>query len=191
MPDSRRFLGRFLRRGRTLSAMARLDAVRGDITAETTDAIVNAANSGLARGAGVCGAIFAKAGPGLAEACAALGGCPTGDARVTPGFELPARWIVHAVGPVWHGGNDGEAELLASAYRRALAAAAEVGARSIAFPAISTGIYGYPLEAATAVAVRTCREAAGELELVRFVCFDDPTFAAYERRLAGDGASPR
>src|SRR5687768_3530606 len=97
-----------------------LEAIRGDITAETTDAIVNAANAQLARGAGVCGAIFAKAGPGLDEACAALGGCPTGDAKVTPGFALPAKLIVHAVGPVWHGGDQGEAELLASAYRRSL-----------------------------------------------------------------------
>src|SRR3954466_9934460 len=113
-----------------------LEAIRGDIAAETVDAIVNAANSSLARGAGVCGAIFAAAGPGLDEACAALGGCATGDAKVTAGFALPARWIVHAVGPVWHGGSRGEAAALASTYRRCLEAAADVGARSIAFPAI-------------------------------------------------------
>jgi O-acetyl-ADP-ribose deacetylase (regulator of RNase III) len=161
-----------------------LEAVRGDITRERTDAIVNAANTGLARGGGVCGAIFAAAGPGLAEACAAVGGCPTGDARATAGFALPARWIVHAVGPVWHGGDRGEPELLASAYRRALEVAGEVGARSIAFPAISTGIFGYPLEPATAIAVSTARESTvAAVELVRFVCFDAATLAAYEREV--------
>jgi O-acetyl-ADP-ribose deacetylase len=163
---------------------ARLEAIRGDITAETTDAVVNAANPRLARGAGVCGAIFAAAGPGLAEACAELGGCPTGDARATPGFALPARWIVHAVGPVWQGGAEGEPELLASAYQRSLEVAAEAGAASIAFPAISTGIYGYPLEPATAVAVSTCRAAPPGIEHVRFVCFDGTTLAAYEQELA-------
>lgn len=163
----------------------RLEAVKGDITQETTDAIVNAANTALARGAGVCGAIFARAGAGLEEACAALGGCATGDAKATPGFALPARWIVHAVGPVWHGGDAGEPEALASAYRRSLEVADELGARSIAFPAISTGIYGYPLEAATKIAVATCRDTPTEhIELVRFVCFDDATLAAYERELA-------
>ena len=162
-----------------------LEAVRGDITRETTDAIVNAANTGLARGGGVCGAIFAAAGPGLDDACAALGGCPTGDARATPGFALPARFIVHAVGPVWHGGDRGEPELLASAYRRALEVAGELGATTIAFPAISTGIFGYPLEPATAVAVHTARTStAPGIELVRFVCFDGATLAAYERELA-------
>ena len=142
----------------TIETPPTLEAVRGDITRETTDAIVNAANTGLARGGGVCGAIFAAAGPGLADACAALGGCPTGDARATPGFALPARFIVHAVGPVWHGGDRGEPELLASAYRRALEVAGEVGAASIAFPAISTGIFGYPLEPATTIAVRTAAD---------------------------------
>ena len=163
----------------------RLEAVRGDITAATTDAVVNAANPALARGAGVCGAIFAAAGPELDDACAALGGCPTGDAKATPGFELAAAWIVHAVGPVWHGGEQGEPGLLASAYRRSLAVAAAAGARSVAFPAISTGIYGYPLEPATEIAVRTCRdEAPDSIDLVRFVCFDDLTLTAYERELA-------
>lgn len=160
-----------------------LEAVLGDITAETTDAVVNAANAALVRGGGVCGAIFAAAGPGLAAACAAVAPCPPGEARVTPGFGLPARLIVHAVGPVWHGGDRGEAELLASAYRSALAAADAAGARSISFPAISTGIFGYPLDAATAVAVGTVRETATAVELVRFVCFDDATLAAYEREL--------
>jgi O-acetyl-ADP-ribose deacetylase (regulator of RNase III) len=161
-----------------------LQAVQGDITRERVDAIVNAANSGLTRGGGVCGAIFAAAGPELDGACAELGGCPTGDARATPGFRLPARWIIHAVGPVWHGGDAGEPDLLASAYRRSLAVADEVGARSVAFPAISTGIYGYPLDAATEIAVRTCRDTATDVDLIRFVCFDDRTLATYEAALA-------
>src|SRR5262252_1168304 len=160
-----------------------LDAVQGDITTEDVDAVVNAANSGLARGGGVCGAIFAAAGPDLDAACAQLGGCPTGDARATPGFRLPARWIIHAVGPVWHGGDAGEPDLLASAYRRSLAVADEIGARSVAFPAISTGIYGYPLEPATDIAVRTCQESDTNVELIRFVTFDDRTLAAYKRSL--------
>jgi O-acetyl-ADP-ribose deacetylase len=158
----------------------RLVAVQGDITAETVDAIVNAANSSLARGGGVCGAIFAAAGTELDGACRALGGCPTGDAVVTPGFDLPARWIVHAVGPVWHGGGGDEPALLASAYRRSLEVAAEAGAASIAFPAISTGIYGYPLAPATEVAVATVATAVTPIEHVRFVCFDAATLAAYE-----------
>jgi O-acetyl-ADP-ribose deacetylase (regulator of RNase III) len=161
----------------------RLEVVRGDICAQDVDAIVNAANSALAPGGGVCGAIHAAAGPELAAACRALGGCPTGSAVATPGFALPARWVVHAVGPVWQGGDAGEAELLASAYRRALEVADEVGARSVAFPAISTGIYGYPLDAATDVAVRAVRDAATGVELVRFVCFDAATAAAYEARV--------
>jgi O-acetyl-ADP-ribose deacetylase (regulator of RNase III) len=161
-----------------------LEAVRGDITAETVDVVVNAANSALARGGGVCGAIFAAAGPGLDDACAAVAPCPTGEARVTPGFALGARWIVHAVGPVWHGGDHDEAVLLASAYRSALAAADSVGARSIAFPAISTGIFGYPLDAATEIAIATVRTTRTEIGLVRFVCFDAATLAAYERALA-------
>jgi len=162
-----------------------LVAVRGDITRETVDAVVNAANSGLARGGGVCGALFAAAGPGLEAACAAVAPCPTGEARVTPGFALAAGWIVHAVGPVWHGGDRDEPALLAAAYRSALAAADSVGARSIAFPAISTGIFGYPLEAATEVAVAAVRAADTAVSLVRFVCFDDATLAVYERVLAG------
>jgi O-acetyl-ADP-ribose deacetylase (regulator of RNase III) len=166
----------------------RLEAVQGDITAETTDAIVNAANSGLAAGGGVCGAIFRAAGPGLTEACDAVAPCPTGDARATPGFALPARFIIHAVGPVWHGGGDGEPELLASAYRRSLEVADEIGARSVAFPAISTGIFGYPLDLATATAVETVRGANTRVELVRFVCFDAATLAAYDQELSAAGS---
>lgn len=162
----------------------RQEAAKGDITNEEVDAVVNAANPGLARGGGVCGAIFAAAGPDLDAACAELGGCATGDAKATPGFRLPARWIIHAVGPVWHGGDRGEADLLASAYRRSLAVADEIGARSVAFPAISTGIYGYPLDAATEIAVRTCRDADTAVDLIRFVCFDDLTLEAYRDALA-------
>lgn len=159
---------------------ATLEAAQGDITRGAVDAIVNAANSGLARGGGVCGAIFSAAGPELDGVCAELGGCPIGDAKATPGFRLPARWIIHAVGPVWHGGDSGEPELLASAYRRSLAVADEIGARSVAFPAISTGIYGYPLDAATDVAVRACRDAETDVHLIRFVAFDDRTLAVYQ-----------
>lgn len=130
----------------------------GDIVKIDADAIVNAANERLAPGGGVCGAIFRAAGAGLAEECQALGGCPTGEARITGGYNLPARWIVHAVGPVWHGGGEGEAELLADCYHNALAIAAERGMDSIAFPAISTGIFGYPPERAAKVAVAACRE---------------------------------
>lgn len=162
---------------------ATLEAAQGDITREAVDAIVNAANSGLARGGGVCGAIFSAAGPELDGACAELGGCPTGDAKATPGFRLPARWVIHAVGPVWRGGDSGEPDQLASAYRRSLAVADELGARSVAFPAISTGIYGYPLDAATNVAVRACRVAETSVDLIRFVAFDDRTLAAYRRVL--------
>jgi O-acetyl-ADP-ribose deacetylase (regulator of RNase III) len=163
--------------------VTRLEAVRGDITTETLDAIVNAANSGLAPGGGVCGAIFRAAGPGLEEACAALGGCATGDAKATPGFALPAAWIIHTVGPVWAGGDRGEPERLASAYRRSLEVADGLGVRSVAFPAISTGIFGYPLAAATDVAVATVRAMPSAVELVRFVCFDEGTRTAYAARL--------
>ena len=162
----------------------RHEAAKGDITKEDVDAVVNAANPGLTRGGGVCGAIFAAAGPDLDAACAERGGCATGDAKATPGFRLPARWIIHAVGPVWHGGDRGEADLLASAYRRSLAVADEIGARSVAFPAISTGIYGYPLDAATEIAVRTCRDADTAVDLIRFVCFDDLTLASYRDALS-------
>ena len=151
-----------------------------DITTLTVDAIVNAANEQLAAGGGVCGAIHRAAGPELARACAPLAPCPTGEARLTPGFRLPARFVIHAVGPVWHGGHAGEPALLASAYRAALDIARAEGLRSIAFPAISTGIYGYPLAEATAIAVATVRDAVGPpLEEVTFACFGPEALAAY------------
>jgi len=161
-----------------------LSASRVDITTLDVDAIVNAANDRLLPGGGVCGAIHRAAGPELARACAAAGGCPTGDARITPGFALPARHVIHAVGPVWHGGASGEPELLARAYRAALRLARDHGCSSIAFPAISTGIYGYPLDAATEIAVRTVQafaREAGALELVHFACFGDEVLEAYRR----------
>jgi O-acetyl-ADP-ribose deacetylase (regulator of RNase III) len=159
-----------------------LEARLVDITSLAVDAIVNAANADLAPGGGVCGAIHEAAGPDLAAACRALGPCPTGEARLTPGFRLPARFVIHAVGPVWHGGASGEPELLASAYRSSLALAAEHRLRSIAFPAISTGIYGYPLAAATAIAVDTVRQEGprlAPLEHVIFACFSAKVLEAY------------
>jgi O-acetyl-ADP-ribose deacetylase (regulator of RNase III) len=159
----------------------RLEAWLGDITTLEVDAIVNAANPALAAGGGVCGAIFRAAGPELAAACAAVAPCPVGQARLTPGFRLSARFIIHAVGPVWEGGRSGEPEQLASAYRSTLAVAADRGLRSIAFPAISTGIYGFPLAAATRIAVATARAEAAVLpvERVIFACFSPAALAAY------------
>ncbi len=155
-----------------------------DITTLTVEAIVNAANEELAPGGGVCGAIHRAAGTELARACAALGGCPTGHARITPGFRLPASWVIHAVGPRWQGGQAGEPELLAGAYRAALRCATEHALRSVAFPAISTGIYGYPLEPATEVAVQTVQAelaAGSSVETVIFACFSAEILAAYRR----------
>jgi O-acetyl-ADP-ribose deacetylase len=159
----------------------RLRAWPGDITTLEVDAVVNAANNALVRGGGVCGAIFCAAGPGLDDACAAVGWCDTGDAVVTDGFALPARWIVHTVGPVWAGGDGGEADLLASCYRRAVAVADELGARSIAFPAISTGIYGYPPADAAEVAVAVLRATpTTSVDEAVLVAFDDETAAHYQ-----------
>ena len=157
----------------------RVSVVLGDITVQDVDAIVNAANSSLLGGGGVDGAIHRAAGPELVRFCRGLGGCPTGDAKITPGFELRARWIIHTVGPVWRGGTNGEPELLASCYRSSLARAAEVGATSIAFPAISTGIFGYPIRDAACIAVDTVLEV-GHVGSVRFVCFDEATWEVYD-----------
>ncbi|MCC5953341.1 MAG: O-acetyl-ADP-ribose deacetylase [Acidimicrobiia bacterium] len=161
----------------------RIAVVGGDITGEDVDAIVNAANSSLLGGGGVDGAIHRAAGPQLLEACRLLGGCATGEAKVTAGFDLRARWVIHTVGPVWRGGDHGEADLLASCYRASLLRAAEVDAHSVAFPAISTGAYGYPLHAAAEIAVCSVRQWAGEAMAVRFVCFDDTTRHAYDELL--------
>lgn len=165
--------------------MAHLKVVRGDITREHVDAVVNAANSSLLGGGGVDGAIHRAAGPALLEACRELHGCATGDAKATPGFRLHAKWIFHAVGPVWNGGTRGEPEALASCYRRCLELAREHSASTIAFPAISTGIYHYPKGPAAHIAVRVCREHADEngVETVHFVCFDEATAMTYEREL--------
>jgi O-acetyl-ADP-ribose deacetylase (regulator of RNase III) len=164
----------------------RIEAVMGDITTEQVDAIVNAANTSLLGGGGVDGAIHRAAGPELLAECRTLGGCATGDAKATKGYRLPAKWVIHTVGPVWRGGNRGEAELLASCYRRSLEVADQLGAKSVAFPAISTGAYGFPPEQAAEIAVRTIRETPTAVELVRLVAFDEGTFALYWRLLDAD-----
>ncbi len=165
----------------------RMTVVQGDITKQDVDAIVNAANERLRGGGGVDGAIHRAAGPELLEACIQIGGCPTGEARLTKGYCLPARYVIHTVGPIWHGGDQGEPELLASCYRNALELAAAKGVKTIAFPGISTGIYGYPLEAATRLAITTvadCLATNPTIEEVRFVTFGDQATAVAEHLLA-------
>ncbi|WP_419930350.1 O-acetyl-ADP-ribose deacetylase [Candidatus Poriferisocius sp.] len=161
-------------------ASPRLELVLGDITAENVDAIVNAANHTLLGGGGVDGAIHRAAGPELVEYCRTLGGCETGEAKITPGFNLTARWVIHTVGPVWHGGGHGEPELLASCYRESLARADEVEAETVAFPAISTGVFGYPIEAAAAIAIETVRSTPTNVSEIRFVAFNQETVDAYQ-----------
>jgi O-acetyl-ADP-ribose deacetylase (regulator of RNase III) len=165
----------------------RMIVVQGDITRQEVDAIVNAANERLRGGGGVDGAIHRAAGPDLLEECIQIGGCPTGEARITKGYRLPARFVIHTVGPVWQGGDRGEAEKLAACYRNALRLALENGAKTVAFPGISTGVYGYPLEDATRIAMTTVRDCLAEMpaiEEVRFVTFGDQATKTAERLLA-------
>jgi O-acetyl-ADP-ribose deacetylase len=166
-------------------ASPKIVPLMADITRLEVDAIVNAANSALCLGGGVDAAIHEAAGRAdLIAACAALGGCRTGDAKATPGFALPARWVIHAVGPVWHGGGQHEPELLASCYRRAVEVADHLGAKSMAFPAISTGIFGFPKELAAEIALSTLGGLDTKVDRVILVAFDPQTMSIYERLLA-------
>ncbi len=164
----------------------------GDITRQAVDAIVNAANTSLLGGGGVDGAIHRAAGPELLAECRTLGGCPTGEAKITRGYSLPARWVIHTVGPVWQGGQNREDELLANCYRSVFALAKKHTIKTLAFPAISTGVYSFPLERATRIALaetRAALAASPELAKVCMVCFDNPTFQTYQR-LASEKAKP-
>ena len=165
---------------------ARIQVVEGDITRQKVDAIVNAANTTLLGGGGVDGAIHRRAGPRLLAECETLGGCPTGQAKITQGYELPAKWVIHTPGPVWRAGKDGEDEQLAECYRNSLALAVQHGARSVAFPAISTGVYGFPLKRATCIAIREVMQflrSDSSIEKVVFVCFGPDTHECYQQVL--------
>ena len=164
--------------------MTQISIIKGDITTQHVDAIVNAANNGLLGGGGVDGAIHCAAGAELLRECRTLGGCNTGDAKITKGYKLPAKWVVHTVGPVWHGGKSGEDTLLASAYKRSLEVAEAAGAKTVAFPSISTGVYHFPVERAAIIALTTIKDYIGQHEAfdeIRIVCFDDGTHAAWRK----------
>lgn len=166
--------------------MKKINVVQGDITRAQVDAIINAANTTLMGGGGVDGAIHRAAGPGLYLACRKFNGCPTGEARITSGFNLPARYIIHTPGPIWHGGDGNERQLLANSYRNSLRLAEEHGCRSVAFPSISTGVYAFPLELAASIALTTIRDfldTAAVVETVTMVCYDPQTLAAYRQAL--------
>lgn len=166
--------------------MDRIKALKGDITKLDVDAIVNAANTSLLGGGGVDGAIHRAAGPELLEECKTLGGCKTGDAKITKGYKLSARWVIHTAGPVWHGGRQGEDELLAACYKNSLRLAAEHNAKTIAFPCISTGVYRFPKERAAKIAAEQAKEFLkknASIKYVSFVCFDDESFAIYKNLL--------
>jgi O-acetyl-ADP-ribose deacetylase (regulator of RNase III) len=162
-----------------------IEVVRGDITEQRVDAIVNAANRSLLGGGGVDGAIHRAGGPSILAECRLLGGCETGDAKATSAGLLPARHVIHTVGPIWQGGAAGEPGLLASCHRRSLEVARELGARTVAFPAISCGVYGYPVELAAPVAVGTVRDDGDGLDLVRFVLFDDDAYEVFAAAASG------
>ena len=167
--------------------MGKIQIIQGDITKQAVDAIVNAANCSLLGGGGVDGAIHRAAGPELLAECRTLNGCATGQAKITKGYRLPAKYVIHTPGPVWHGGSRGEAELLASCYRSCLTLAREHGCKTVDFPSISTGVYHFPLEQAAEIAISTIAEfleTASELQQVRMVCFDERTKAHYDQALA-------
>ncbi len=172
--------------GDKMDTSGMLNVIMGDIVEQNVDAIVNAANNSLLGGGGVDGAIHEAAGPQLLEECRTLGGCPTGEARITKGYLLPAKWVIHTVGPVWKGGNSGEDELLINAYRNSLIIAEKHGARSIAFPGISIGAYGFPVNRASVIAIDTMIEHLDKgtsLEEVRLICFNDDAYKFYSRAL--------
>lgn len=170
-----------------LVIMAKLNVIKGDITLQEVDAIVNAANTSLLGGGGVDGAIHRAAGPGLVDACKKLNGCSTGEAKITEGFRLPAEYVIHTVGPVWHGGDSNEEQLLANAYYNSLMLAMRYDAHTVAFPNISTGVYGFPKDKAATIAVETVKrfmeEHPGKIHEVRFVCYDDANYDLYDALL--------